>query len=120
MRAVPNTVRRSEPLGQSSFAHQRPAGVRVLAKGPLTIPRDPFHVALLTLVLLNISRMHQQFSLVKAIRPELVLTIVCIGLAYAKPAFLSKRHLLETWPARGVAIFAGLACFSAIFGISLG
>ena len=53
-------------------------------------------------------------------RPELVLTVICVALAYAKPAFLSKRPLLETWPARGVALFAALACCSAFFGISLG
>ena len=45
---------------------------------------------------------------------------MCVGLAYAKPAFLSQRHLLETWPARGVAIFGVLAVLSTFFGISLG
>ena len=86
----------------------------------MPVARDPFHIALLVLVLLNISRLHMQFPVLKAMRPELVLTIVCVGLAYAKPAFLSRRPLLETWPARGVALFAGLACLSALFGISLG
>jgi O-antigen ligase len=74
----------------------------------------------LVLVLLNISRLHMQFPVLKAMRPELVLTIVCVGLAYAKPAFLSQRPLLDTWPARGVAIFGVLACLSGLFGISLG
>jgi O-antigen ligase len=86
----------------------------------MPMARDAFHVSLLILVLLNISRLHQQFSALKAIRPELVLTILCLVLAFMKPAFLSKRHLLETWPARGIAIFAFLAGCSMLFGISLG
>jgi O-antigen ligase len=86
----------------------------------MPLARDPFHVAVLILVLLNISRLHMQFPLLKAMRPEMILTVVCVALAYAKPAFLTKRSLLETWPARGVAIFAVLVCLSALFGISLG
>jgi O-antigen ligase len=86
----------------------------------MPVARDPFHITLLALVLLNISRLHMQFPVLKAMRPEFILTVVCVALAYAKPAFLSKRHVLETWPARGVAIFGVLACLSALFGISLG
>lgn len=82
--------------------------------------RDPFHLALLGLVVLNISRLHQQFPALKPLRPELALTVVCVGLAYMKPEFLSKRNLFATWPARGIVLFAGLACCSALFGISLG
>lgn len=94
--------------------------LRGLKSGPMPIARDAFHVALFALVFLNISRLHQQFPMLKAVRPELVLTGVCVGLAYMKPQFLSKRGLLSTWPARGVALFAALACLSAPFGISLG
>ncbi len=120
MRAVPNAVRRPEPQGTRPIPVRPSASARPPQKGPMPVARDPFHIAVLVLVLLNISRLHMQFPVLKAMRPELVLTIVCVGLAYAKPAFLSRRPLLETWPARGVAIFAGLACLSALFGISLG
>jgi len=86
----------------------------------MPMARDAFHVTLLALVVLNISRFHQQFAVLKAIRPEMVLTLICVGLAFMKPAFLSKRHILETWPARGIALFACLAGCSMFFGISLG
>jgi hypothetical protein len=101
---------------------RRPAGgaIRAAASTPMRIARDPFHIALLVLVLLNISRLHQQFSVLKAVRPELLLTIVCLVMAFMKPGSLSRRNLLETWPARGIAAFVVLAGCSTLFGISPG
>lgn len=118
--AATRPVRRSQPAQSAAPPGTARGLLRALKRGPMPMARDPFHLALLALVVLNISRLHQQFPLLKAMRPELVLTVICVGLAYMKPEFLSKRPLLGTWPARGVALFAVIACFSALFGISLG
>jgi len=121
--AVPRTFRPAPsgaPLQAARRAAPRPASRKLLKKGPMPMARDAFHVSLFILVLLNISRLHMQFPVLKALRPEMGLTALCLGLAYMKPAFLSRRNMLDTWPARGIALFAFLACSSAVFGISLG
>jgi O-antigen ligase len=94
--------------------------VRAAGARALHAAQDPFHVALLILIVLNVSRVHQQFAPIKAMRPALLMTGVAFALAFIRPASLSKRPLLETWPAKGIAAFFVLACCSAFFGISLG
>jgi O-antigen ligase len=86
----------------------------------LVMSGDPFRVSLLVLIVLTISRIHMQFPALKAMRPALVMTIIAVACAYAKPALLSKRPLFETRNARLIAAFAALACLGAPFGISLG
>src|SRR4029077_15759326 len=104
--AAPRTVRRPpEPRRMPQAARQPRKLLRGLKKGPMPMARDAFHVTLLVLVTLNISRLPMQFPRLKAMRPELLLTIACLGWAFAKPAFLSKRPIFATWPARGMALF---------------
>jgi O-antigen ligase len=95
------------------------AGARARRRG-LRAPNDLFRQLLYALVVIDISRIHQQFPMLKVLRPALLLTIATVAVAYAHPALLSKRGLLLTWPARLVAMFGLLACISAPFGISLG
>jgi O-antigen ligase len=118
--AAPQTAPQFPQPRQMPPAARKPKKLFRLKKGPMPMARDAFHVTLLVLVTLNISRLHMQFSALKAMRPELLLTIVCLALAFAKPAFLSQRPIFATWPARGMALFGILACCSALFGISLG
>jgi O-antigen ligase len=120
-----NAVRSAVPRRPQLRETMQPVGrplrlIRALKTAPMPVARDAFHITLLTLVFLNISRFHQQVAVLKAMRPELVLTLACVALAFIKPSLLSKRPLLETWPARGAALFGVLACLSAPFGISLG
>jgi O-antigen ligase len=86
----------------------------------LSAARDPFHIALLALVVLNVSRVHQQFAILKVMRPALVMTAAAVVLAFLRPGSLSRRPLLETLPAKGIAAFFVLVCCSALFGISVG
>jgi O-antigen ligase len=89
-------------------------------EGAVRVARDPFRAALFALLVLTISRIHQQISFLQTLRPALVLTGLAVIIAYAKPGLLSKERVLATWPAKLIAMFAGLACLSAPFGISLG
>jgi putative inorganic carbon (HCO3(-)) transporter len=86
----------------------------------LVMSSDPFRVSLVVLIVLTISRIHMQFPVLKAMRPALVMTILAAVFAYAKPALLSPRPLLETRNAKLIAGFAALACIGAPFGLSLG
>jgi putative inorganic carbon (hco3(-)) transporter len=81
---------------------------------------DPFRVSLVVLIVFTISRIHMQFPALKAMRPALVMTIVAVACAYAKPALLSRRPLLETRNAKLIAAFGIATCVGAPFGISLG
>ncbi|GEM_PF-640922 len=96
------------------------AAARAWTAGTMRIARDPFHVALLVLIVLNISRLHMQFPVLKAMRPALIMTLVAGVLAFMRPGSLSRRPLLATWPAKGVLAFLVLACCSALLGISQG
>jgi O-antigen ligase len=82
--------------------------------------RDPFRVTLFIMIILAVSRIHEQFKALDALRPALVLTVLAAVIAYAKPALLSNRPYLETWPAKLMAGFGVVACLSAPFGISFG
>jgi O-antigen ligase len=86
----------------------------------LAISGDPFRVSLVVLIVFTISRIHMQFPWLKAMRPALVMTIVAVACAYAKPDLLSRRPLLETRNAKLIAAFAAFVCIGAPFGISLG
>jgi O-antigen ligase len=86
----------------------------------LAVSSDPFRVSLVVLIVLTISRIHQQFPAIKAARPALLMTIIAVACAYAKPDLLSKRPLLETRNAKLIAAFAGVVILGAPFGISLG
>jgi O-antigen ligase len=81
---------------------------------------DPFRTTLFVLIVLSVSRIHQQFSALKVLRPALVLTGLAVVIAFAKPALLSKRGLLQTWPAKLIAGFAIVSCLSMLFGIAFG
>jgi O-antigen ligase len=82
--------------------------------------RDPLRVSLFILVVLTVSRIHQQLGFVARLRPALVLTFMVVGYAYLNPKFLAKGNILRVWPAKGMAALGLLACLSVPFGISMG
>jgi putative inorganic carbon (hco3(-)) transporter len=100
-------------------SRQRPVGGKV-KQALLAMSNDPFRVSLAVLVVFTISRIHMQFPILKAMRPALVMTVIAVACAFAKPALLSRRPLLETRNAKLIAAFAIVACVGAPFGISLG
>jgi O-antigen ligase len=106
--------------GVPAPAHARKGVAQVVRAQALRVVKDPFRMCLAVLIVLTISRIHQQFSVLKAGRPALVLTILAVAFAYAKPALLSKRPLLSTWLAKIMVAFLGLACLSMFFGIAMG
>jgi predicted ATP-grasp superfamily ATP-dependent carboligase/O-antigen ligase len=110
---VAQRLTRAQSSGASS-------ALQAVKQRALRSAKDPFRICLATLIVLTISRIHQQFSVLKAARPALVLTILAVAFAYFKPALLSKRPLLTTWPAKVMVAFLGVAVLSMFFGISLG
>src|SRR5579872_5117588 len=82
--------------------------------------RDPFRILLFALTVMTISRIHQQFSVLSALRPALVATALAVLYAFLKPAVVAKRPLLATWPAKVIVLFLLWACIGGPFGISFG
>jgi O-antigen ligase len=86
----------------------------------LAFSLDPLRIVLFVSMVLNISRFHQAFAPLKAIRPGLLLFITACGYAFLNPRFLTRANVFATWPMRRIALLGILAVFSALFGISLG
>ena len=87
---------------------------------PLRAAMDPLHAALVLLMVMSISRVHQQFSFLALARPALVLVAFSLLYAFLNPRLLSENALFFTWPPRVLAGFALIACLSVPFGISPG
>lgn len=82
--------------------------------------RDPMRLSLVLLTVITVSRVHQHWPFIARLRPALLLVFAVAAYAALNTKSLSREALLATRPARLVALFAGIACCSAVFGISLG
>lgn len=81
---------------------------------------DPFRLVLAFIILIDISRIHQQFGFLQPFRPALLSFLVGVGLAVLKPKYLDWRNLKGTWHPKAVVVLTGIALLSVPFGISLG
>ena len=81
---------------------------------------DPLHGALALLMVMSISRVHQQFGFIAVARPAILLVGACLFYAIMNPRYLSEKGLLFTWPPKLIGGFAMMACLSVPFGISPG
>jgi hypothetical protein len=73
------------------------------------VPRSGLQLALFILVVLSISRIHQHFGIIGAMRPALVLLIIALIAALIRPSNLEVAGL-RTFPARVVAGLVLVAC----------
>lgn len=87
---------------------------------PMRAAMDPLHAALVLLMVMSISRVHQQFPFLAVARPALALIVFSVLYAFLNPRLLSENALFFTWPPRLLAGFAIAACLSVPFGISPG
>lgn len=101
-----------------------PAGAGLLprtrSRQTLRVAMDPLHASLVLLMIMSISRVHQQFPFIAVARPALVLVAFSLLYALLNPRLLSEKALFQTWPPRVLAGFALVACLSVPFGISPG
>lgn len=81
---------------------------------------DPYRAALLVIVVLSISKFPGYFGVLRALRPALLLVMFCAAYAFLNPKRVGSALMLRWWPARVILVLFGLACCSAVFGISLG
>ncbi len=81
---------------------------------------DPLRISLFLLTALTVSRIHQHFSFLAALRPAILLVALTGAYAVMNPRLLAADSLFRTWPARVMGALAVLACGSAVFGIAQG
>ena len=101
------------PLARSS-ATPSPAAAR------LRFALDPLRIVLFLLTVFTVSRVHQHYGFLSALRPGLLLFGLAVGFAVLTPRALAPDGIFRTWPAKIMAALGAVACLSAVFGISLG
>jgi len=69
---------------------------------------------------MSLSKIHAYFSSLVALRPGLLLALLCLLYAVANPKALDTGRLLRTWPAKVMAGLGLMACLSVPFGLSMG
>lgn len=79
-----------------------------------------YRLCLVGLTVISVSRIHNHFSILAALRPGLVLVALAGFFALTNPKDLETRFVFRTRPARLVIAMGLMACLSAPFGISLG
>ncbi len=121
---------RGAPPEELTAAAGFPSSARVAIPGraarrnmrALTAPMswDLLRLSLAGLMLVTISRIHQQFPVLAVFQPGLTLTALALGLAVAQPKTVRWREIALSIPARCVFVFFVLMCAVAPFGLSIG
>ena len=95
-----------------------PRGRRI----PLTtaLRKDPLRLALLTLIVLSLSRFGGYFGILRVLRPGLLLFVFCVAYAFLHRRKLILTNLTGSWTVRLISALALVAAGSTVFGISLG
>lgn len=120
-RSAPETLGSWDPSSRQARAVGRGRRLAPSATaGGLRLVRDPLRISMLLLTVITVSRVHQHWHFIAALRPALLLVVVLVAYAGLNPRYLSTESLFRTWPAKLMAAFGLLACASAVFGISLG
>jgi O-antigen ligase len=72
------------------------------------------------LIVATISRIHQHFGPIAALRPVLLLVMLAGAYAYLHPRFLVQTGVLRTLPAKAMVALGAMACLSVPLAISIG
>lgn len=90
------------------------------AKGARLPVLGVFHICLLTLMVLAISRAYSYFGVLRMMRPAMLLVMFAVGYWILKPKRVEVANLARSWHARVVLALVIVACLSVPFGISIG
>src|SRR5262245_9014497 len=88
--------------------------------GGFGVSTDPYRRMIFLVLVMNISRIHQNFHFLNPLRPALTLTALAAIYAYLNPRFLVSGSLVRTWPGKAIAGLFLAACLSVPLGISIG
>lgn len=96
--------------------------VQTTAAAPrdLALKLDPLRITIALLIVVSISRIHQHFGPVAALRPALLLVVLAGAYAYLNPRLVNTGELFRTLPAKAMAGLGIMACLSVPLSISIG
>jgi O-antigen ligase len=103
----------------STSARPRSRGAKASARD-LSLTLDPLRIMLMVLTILNVSRFHLAFPVLKPLRPGLLLVIAAAGYAFLNAKSITRANIMAWWPMRRVALLGVVSIASVAFGISLG
>lgn len=86
----------------------------------LTPTADAVRMCLFGIMLVNISAIQMYLGPVRLLRPGMTFLAFAMVLALLKPARVAWKNLTAAYPSKWVLVLFGLACGSAVFGLSLG
>ena len=82
--------------------------------------RDVLRISVSILIVMVVSRVHQIFHGLAALRPALLVSLVAIGYAVAVRSALTRENVLKQWWTRVILAVVIQAQLSVLFGISTG
>jgi O-antigen ligase len=86
----------------------------------LTPTADAVRISLFALMMINISAIQMYMGPVRLLRPGLTFLAVAVLLVLLKPGLVEWKNMTVSSPSKWVLVLFGLACGSALFGLSLG
>ena len=95
-----------------------PAAARLRVS--LTPTADAVRICLFGIMMINISAVQMYMGPVRLLRPGMTFLGLALLLVAIKPAVVDWKNMTAAYPSKRVIIFFGLACGSALFGLSLG
>ena len=105
---------------QASRRRWNPAAAAGLLRVPLTPTADAVRVCLFGIMMINISAIQMYMGPVRYLRPGMTFLALAVLLALLKPKLVDWKNMTASYPSKWVLVFFGLACGSAVFGLSLG
>lgn len=115
---VPGRALRTRPRTPRRPTGSRSANVAEKSS-QWVVPRDGYRLALYVMLVLSISRIHQHFPPLAALRPGLVTALLALAFALMNPSALNPKTM-RTRPAKYMVALIVFACISVPFGISIG
>jgi O-antigen ligase len=86
----------------------------------LTPTADVVRICLFCIMMINISAIQMYMGPIRLLRPGMTFLALAVLLALMKPTLVAWKNMTASYPSKRVLIFFGLACGSALFGLSLG
>jgi putative inorganic carbon (HCO3(-)) transporter len=86
----------------------------------LKLSTDSLRVALSLLLIITMSRIHENSPILVRVRIGLLLTAAVAWFAWANPRLIRRDSPFKTWPAKVMVALGIMACISVPFGLSIG
>lgn len=105
---------------QSPRRWGNPSAAAASLRVSLTPTADAVRICIFGLMMVNISAIQMYMGPVRLLRPGMTFLALAFLLAVSKPTLVAWKNMTASYPSKWIMVFFGLACGSALFGLSLG